>query len=35
MLQDWGQHFPGLEHDVKGAQVREGTYHIYSLKSKR
>jgi arginine decarboxylase len=34
-LQEWGQHFPGFEHDVEGAQVREGTYHIYCLKSER
>jgi arginine decarboxylase len=34
-LQQWGQHFPGFEHDVEGAQVREGTYHIYCLKSER
>jgi arginine decarboxylase len=34
-LQEWGRHFPGFEHDVEGAQVREGIFHIYCLKSSR
>lgn len=31
-LQDWGNHFPGFEKEVSGAEHKDGGYHFWCLK---